>query len=238
MIVFGLLTKYYPKFSNKKNIPLSYYRVKVFNFDFVYINFLFFFIITLGLGVYLFYFSNDDSFKKKTGFSVKKKRNSIVEKIKESYNKYETKNIIIQKTLVTKSFKDNYVKHLVETITVFALFYTFYLGFSKGDTLYFFIIVSYYYLLSLDPKSIGEIVVKSICYPLLFVIVFAFSDTHQYYNFIQKISSNLFPYFVSALAIFFSLRDKLKNKRSFSLKHPLFFLFVYMIIVSISYNFV
>jgi len=60
MIVFGLLTKYYPKFSNKKNIPLSYYRVKVFNFDFVYINFLFFFIITLGLGVYLFYFSNDD----------------------------------------------------------------------------------------------------------------------------------------------------------------------------------
>lgn len=239
MIVFGLITNYYPRIirSNQKNIPLSRYKVNVLSIEIPYINFLLFFIVTLGVGIYLFNLSNENSKIDKESKKDKKRRFLIVEKIKLWYSKIEIPQL--KKRIVRKkSSKKYYVKHIIETITVFALFYTFYLGFSKGNTLCFFIVVSYYYLLSVDPKSIVEVVVKSICYPLLFVIVFAFSDVHQYYNFIQKISSNLFPYFISVLAIFFSLRDKLKNKRSFSLKHPLFFLFVYMVIVSITYFFV
>lgn len=129
--------------------------------------------------------------------------------------------------------KKNVVKHIVETLTVIALFFTFYFGFSKGYAFHFFVTLSYFYLLELEPKSMKEVIIKSICYPMIFLILFAIFSKHPYYDFIQKMSSNLLFYIMSIIIIYFSLRDKIKNNREFSLKHPLFWLFAYTIINSI-----
>lgn len=148
----------------------------------------------------------------------------MIEKIENNSN--------INRTIIT----------FIEILTLFTLFFTFYMGYSIGYTLWFFLILPYYCLLKLSPKTLKEIIIKSISYPLIFLILFAlfqkvngetilgfeFEMPFTYY-----LSQHFFPFILSALIIFFSQKHKFKNDTNFSFKHPLLWLAVLSIVIAI-----
>lgn len=231
MIFFGIVTKdyngaLYNELIHKKP-PLEVFDVNIFGIDISYIHFLLFFVITLGLGIYLFIYKNDNSIKK----------TDFIAKIKLKLAEVENKNLS-NKKFDNKGIKqNNLIIKIIELLTLFALFFSFYMAIS-GRNYLFFIQLSYFYLLIINPKSLKELTLKSIFYPLIFLLIFALTSNHPYYNLIQKISSNFLFYLICSLLTFFALRHKFQTNSKFSFKHPLFWITLLFTISEISRYFI
>lgn len=237
MIIYGLATKHYDGtyYSKReyKSEPLEYFDVIIFGFNYSYINFLLFFIITLGVGIYLLIYNNDQSIKN----AVKKPK--LFDKIKSKYSAFETKSLPKQEqtelTETTEETRIAKVPTAVNLITLLALFFTFYLGVTSGFTLWFFIILSYYYYITLRPKTKKSLILKAIGYPLIFWILFSIILSEDIYSsrFTYMLSKNFIPFLISVIVIYFSQIRRFGNPPHFNKKSPLFWISVLCLIVSI-----
>lgn len=203
-------------------LTISDYKLKFLWIDFSYEVVFTFFLILLALSVYLIIYKDDEELKFLYSSTSKKTRNFITSKvssrklkIQPNQNKQKPEQSIVN----TKSSDVNLkITRFIELMSLTVLVF----GFFNNEILLFFIVLPFYLLLSFKPKNKKDILKKAFLIPLLFVIGFAFLSNHPYYNFIQKISSNLVYYAISSILIYFTLTYELKHKRGFSFKHPLF----------------
>lgn len=226
MLVFGLMTKDYDGsyYNNKQKIPpLDLFDVSLFGWDISYKNFMLFFIITLGVGVYLMVYKSDENLKeglKNLKKSIKAPKFLVGSKSKDKI--YEKKHSTVLPENAVKGENRAIIK-IVEVITLFALVFTFYMSVKKGFSLWFFIILSYFYYLILEPKSIKQIRLKAFFYPLPFMLIIASAESGDiYYRFLYYLSKHMLPYLTSVAIIFFTQKHKLYSKPNFSFKHTLF----------------
>ena len=237
MLVYGLITKDYDGsyFNNKQKIPpLDLFDVSLFGWDVDYKNYMLFFIIILSVGAYLYIFKTDESLKTVfKGLNFKPKMPKISNELKLKYKKYEKKHT--QTVEISKQDnKQNNIVTLVEVVTFLAMGFTFYMGVETGFSLWFFIILSYFYYLVWKPKSIRQILIKAILYPLIFMILFTLSESSRviYFSFFYQMSRHILPYLISVIVIFFTQRHKLNNQPSFSFRNPLFWISLLCLIVA------
>jgi len=264
MLIFGIITKdyneeyYLASYDNPllENPPLKWFDVELFGMSFGYVNFLLFFIITLGIGTYLLFYKKDQSLKKiikKPAFLNKvKSKNSyreikinkpeFLDKIKNKYSNFEKANLPNKEVDKIESPKEAKALRIVGIITLFALFFTFFMATKVGFSLWFFIILSYYHFITLAPKSKKEITIKSISYPLIFLILFSIfekgnGETIMGMEFERPLtyylSKHFIPYIIGVIIMFFSLRKQLGNKPKFSIKSPLFWVALICFLASI-----
>lgn len=222
MLVFGLISKDYDGsyYYNKHKIPpLDLYDVSLFGWDIDYKGYMLFFILILGLGVYLLIFKTDEQIR-----SILKSPKMNLNKMAEFKGKLKAQEP--KQVQNTKKVNETVVK-IVEVVTVLALFLTFYVGTSRQYSLWFFIILSYFYFLILKPKSLKQVVIKSIFYPFIFLMIFTLAGSEDAYNWSSNtyyMSKHVIPFLVSVGIIFFTQRHKLNNQTSFSFLNPLFWL--------------
>lgn len=222
MLVFGYMTKdyndiYYRK--KKFDAPLEWYDVSLFGLEIDYKSYMLFFILVLGIGVYLLIFKTDEQIK--SIFKFYKQNSSKVTELKE--------NIELQKPKQVRDIKkvNESIVKIVEVVTLLGLFLTFYIGTSRQYSLWFFIILSYFYFLILKPKSMKQIVIKSILYPLIFLVIFTLAGSEDAYNWSSNMyfmSKHIIPFLISVGIIFFTQRHKLIKQPSFSFRSPLFWI--------------
>jgi len=231
MLVFGLFTKDYDDLYYRKkkfDAPLDIYDVSLFGLDIDYKSYMLFFILILGIGVYLFIFKTDTQLK--SVFKMPKVDWSRLTEFKENLEvsqPYTVKNTEKGNELVIK---------IVEVVTLLALLFTFYIGASRQLSLWFFIILSYFYFLILQPKSFKQVVVKSILYPLIFLVIFTLAGSEDAYNWSSNMyymSKHIIPFLISVGIIFFTQRNKLKYRQSFSFRNPLFWISLLCTIVAV-----
>lgn len=234
MLIFGIITKDYNGNYYKHEFekpPLKWYDVDFFGMSFDYVNFLLFFIITLGIGIYLLVYKNDQSLK-----SIVKKP-AIYDKIKSKYSELENNNLP-NKELDTKAELGKYDRTLsiVGTVTLFSLFFTFFMASKMGFSLWFFIILSYYHYITLTPKSKKEILIKSIGYPLIFLFILMLIESGDLYDWnrnVYGLSKHFIPFLICVLIMFFTQRKRFGNPPKFSIKNPLFWVSLLCLVISI-----
>lgn len=232
MLVFGLFTKdyedlYYRK--KKYDAPLEIYDVSLFGLDIDYKSYMLFFILILGIGVYLLIFKTDTQLK--SVFRIPKVDLRKVKEFKEGLEVSQP-----NKVQNTKNGYELIIK-IIEIFTLIALLITFYIGTSRQFSLWFFIILSYFYFLILQPKSMRQIVIKSILYPLIFLVIFTLAGSEDAYNWSSNMyfmSKHIIPFLISVGIIFFTQRNKLKNRQTFSFRNPLFWISLLCTIVAVS----
>jgi hypothetical protein len=254
MLIFGIITKDYNR-NGYENPPLKWYNVDVFGTSFDYVNFLLFFIIILGIGIYLLIYKNDQSLKnivkspivfiqkknRKYG-NIKINKPEFLDKIKNKYSEFENSKLLKKEVVKTELPKKDQATSIVGVVTSVAMIFTFYMAMTVGFSLWFFIIYAYYHYLTLAPKSKKEITLKSIGYPLIFLILFSinekengetimgmdFENPLSYY-----FSKHFIPFIIGVIIMFFSLRKQLGNKPKFNIKNPLFWISLICILVSV-----
>lgn len=254
MLIFGIVTKdyngnYYKK-SRYNSPPLEHYEVTLFGIDFSYINFLLFFIIVLGIGIYLLLYKNDQSLKNlvknpklfiqgKIEKSEKRIINKpeFLDKIKTKYSEFENKSLPNKELDIKQnSVKTSRVLSIVGTVSLFALFFTFFMASKMGFSLWFFIILSYYHFITLTPKSKKEILIKSIGYPLIFLFILMLIESGDLYDWnrnVYGLSKHFIPFLICVLIMFFTQRKRFDNPPKFSIKNPLFWISFLCLIISI-----
>ena len=216
MLVFGIFTKdhnnlYYRK--KKISPPLEVYNVDLFGLEVSFKAYLLFFIIILGIGIYLFVFKND--------ISNKILPTSFFQKLKSFYLEYEGNNTAIQQENSATSQSNKY-QRTVEVITFLSLLFTFYLAIELGYSIWFFIILSYFYLLLLKPKSVSNVILKAVFYPLIFVVIINGLTHNDNYSIQYNVSRFILQYLIAVAIIIFTQLRKLKKGYEFDFKHPLF----------------
>jgi hypothetical protein len=259
MLIFGIITKDYNhydyQYSNYKEPPLEWFDVNIFGISFDYINFILFFIIILGIGIYLLIYKNDQSLKKsiknprrliqekfKTSGNVKINNPEFLEKLKNKYTEFESSNLPKKEIEKAEQPTEDRATSIVGMVTIVAIIFTFFMATKVGFSLWFFIIYAYYHYLTLAPKSKKEITIKSISYPLIFLILFSLFEKGggetimgmeidrplTYY-----LSKHFIGFVICVLIMFFSLRKQLGNKPKFSIKNPLFWISLICFLISI-----
>ncbi|WP_166387985.1 hypothetical protein [Polaribacter sp. 11A2H] len=226
--------------------PLKYIEVKFLGIKFDYVNFLFFFIITLGIAIYLFIYTEDQLIKnkiRKLTFFNRGKNKHNNELLKEKQNDYSNFEEIKLKhkeseTIITQK-KDKNLSIVLKIIFV-ALLFTFFMAIETGFSLWFFIILPYYFYISLKPKSKDEILIKSIFYPLFFLIIITVSHTEKVNSmyempFLYNLSKHLIFYVTSVLIIFFTQKSRFGKLPKFNSKNPLFWISLISFIISFSH---
>ena len=216
MLVFGVFTKdhnnlYYRK--KKISPPLEVYNVDLFGLEVSFKAYLLFFIIILGIGIYLFVFKND--LTNRVPFA------SFFQKLKSSYLKYEGKNTKIQQENII-NLQSNKHQKTVEVVTFLSLLFTFYLAIELGYSICFFVTLSYFYLLVLKPKSVSNVILKAVFYPLIFVIILNGLTHNDNYSIQYNVSRFILQYLITTAIIIFTQLRKLKKGYEFNFKHPLF----------------
>lgn len=222
MVLYGLIAKDFNiddhyleksilKIYRGTSIPLRYYDVNFFGIEIPFKSFIFFFTITLGVGIYSFIFEKE--------LSVKIRKPLFLSKMKASYLKYKRKHTAIDKEDI--KLQNKYQK-TVEVITFLSLLFTFYLAIESMYSMWFFIILSYFYLLVLKPKSNNGIILKAIFYPLIFVVIINGLTYNEYYSIPYNLSRFILQYLISVAIIIFTQLRKFKNGYKFDFKHPLF----------------
>lgn len=258
MLIFGVLTKDYNGnyYKNKyEKPPLKWYDVDVFGISFDYVNFLLFLIIILGIGVYLLIYKNDQSLKElikkpklfiqkkiKSSGNIKINKPEFLEKIKNKYSEFESSNLPKKEIEKLEVPKEDRATSIVGIVTIVAIIFTFYMAVKVGFSLWFFIIYAYYHYLTLAPKSKKEITLKSIFYPLIFLILFSLfekggGETIMGMEFERPLTYYLSKHFIGfiicVLIMFFSLRKQLGNKPKFNIKNLLFWISLICFLISI-----
>lgn len=254
MLIYGLLKNY--SHNGDPDIPLNGFNVDIFGTTFDYDNYLMFFIITIGIGIYLFIFINDQSikniFKKPRFLNKTKSQNSddkfkikkvnFLDKLKSKYSEFEKKNLPNKEIEKTELPKEDRATSIVGMVTIVAIIFTFYMAIKVGFSLWFFIIYAYYHYLTLAPKSKKEITIKSIGYPLIFLILFSIfekgnGETIMGIEFERPLtyylSKHFIPFIIGVIIMFFSLRKQLGNNPKFSIKNPLFWVALICFLASI-----
>jgi hypothetical protein len=111
-----------------------------------------------------------------------------------------------------------------------------------GFYLCFFIIYSYYHYLTLAPNSKKEILIKSLFYPLFFLVLFSLiekgsGETIMGMEFERPLtyylSKHFFGFIICVIIMFFTLRKQLGNKPKFSIKNPFFWVLLICFLKSI-----
>ena len=222
MILYGLIAKdfnidnrYLEKSILKRyrgtSIPLKYYDVNLFGIEIPFKSYILFFTIILGIGIYLFVFKNE--------LSIKIQMPSFLSKLKANYLKYEKRNT----TIIKEDAKhQNKYKKTAEVITFLSLLFTFYLAIELRYSIWFFITLSYFYLLVLKPKSVSSVILKAVFYPLIFVIILNGLTHNDNYSIQYNISRFILHYLIAVAIIIFTQLRKLKKGYEFDFKHPLF----------------
>jgi hypothetical protein len=239
MLLFGLITKnfngnYDLKQYTFESPPLIWFEVYVFGISFNYLNFLLFFTITLGIGIYFLVYKDDNEIKSYI------KKPVFFEKLLNKYYEFERKSLIttvpIETEVVDKTLS------IVQIITVFALLFTFFMSFKFGFSLWFFIILAYYHYISLNSISKKQIIIKSISYPLIFLIIISAIQSSKGedimgYRFERPITFylglHLIGYFLCVLIMLFTLLKRFKSPPKFSYTYPLFWLSSICLIISV-----
>lgn len=259
-LIYGIFAKYdnIPDnyYFGENEVPLKYFDVDIFGISFDFLNFFLFLLISFGIGVYLLIYKNDQSlkklFKKPKFFTKTKSQNSddkfkikkinFLDNLKSKYSEFENKNLSNKEVEKTELPKEDRATSIVKMVTIVAIIFTFYMATKVGFSLWFFIIYAYYHYLTLAPKSKKEITIKSIGYPLIFLILFSifekgngetimgmeFERPLSYY-----LSKHFIPFIIGVIIMFFSLRKQLGNKPKFSIKNPLFWISLICFLISI-----
>lgn len=234
MLIFGLITKdYNGNYYKHKYVspPLKWYDVNIFGMSFDYVNFLLFFLITLGIGIYLLIYKNDKSLKN----GIKKP--AIYDSIKNKYSEFENKSLPNKELDNKKDIEnDERILSIIGTVSLFALFFTFFMAYKTSFSLWFFIILAYYHNISLTPKTKREIIIKSIGYPLIFLFIFMSFESGDLYDLnknLYGLSKHFIPFLICVLIMVFTQRKRFGKKPEFNLKSPLFWASAICLLVSI-----
>lgn len=237
MLIFGIITKDYTgtyydlKAHGYKTPPLKLFDVNVFGMSFDYVNFLFFFVITLGIGIYFLIYKNDKALKS----AIKKP--ALYNKVKAKYSEFETKSLPNKELDKNEnSVKNGRILSIVGTVTLFSLFFTFFMAYKTSFSLWFFIILSYYHYITLTPKSKKEILIKSIGYPLIFLFILMLIESGDLYDWnrnLYGLSKHFIPFIICVIIMFFSQRKRFGIAPKFSVKNPLFWVSLLCLIISI-----
>ena len=231
MLLFGLITKDYigDRYDLKHNgydsPPLRWLEVNFFGISFDYINFLLFFTITLGIGIYFLVYKNDIEIKS----LIKKPK--FIDTLLNKYYEFERKSLVTTAPIETE--KADKTLSIVQITTVIALLFTFFMSIKVGFSLWFFIILSYFHFISLNSKSKKQIIIKSISYPLIFLILISSiqaSDGEMIMgyrvemSFSYYIGKHIIGFIVCVAIMIFTLLKRFKNPPKFSAKNPLFWI--------------
>lgn len=172
----------------------------------------------------------------------KEKKPNLFDKVKTRFSKLKKKRVPNKAIALEDLNQNNEIITNVRNITWMALLFTGYMAFQIGFSLWFFIILPYYYFIKLIPKSKIVLVLKSIGYPLIFLIGFALNEE----GINNSSSNNLFDYglayyfakhflgfIFSFITILISQLIRYNKPPKFSLKNPLFWLALLSLIFSI-----
>lgn len=197
-------------------------------FTYKYDEFFTLIVVLTTISIYLFIYKNDEiikgwvklllnkiNFQKEKLMKVVSPRFKFLKRPKNNDNKNE---------IIPIEIKTNKTKSKLSTFILIYIVLVLFVSFLINDKFLFFIFLPFYFFVNFKPKSYKDVYIKTFLNPLYFVLLFAFFRSEPHYNIVQNISSNLVYYVISAILIYFTLRDKLKNKREFSFKHPLFWI--------------
>lgn len=239
MLLFGLITKDYTgdrdvlKHNGYDSPPLKWLEVNIFGISFDYINFLLFFTITLGIGIYFLVYKNDAEIKRLT------KKPKFIDTLLNKYYEFERKSLVTSEPIETE--KGDKILSIVQIITVIALLFTLYMSIKVGFSLWFFIILSYFHFISLNSKSKKQIIIKSISYPLIFLLLISSiqaSEGEMIMGYKVKMSINYYigkhiiGFLICVSIMIFILLKRFKNPPKFSAKNPLFWIATICFIIS------
>lgn len=237
MLIFGMITKdyngdYYKHIHNEPT--LKFFDVNFFGLSFGYVNFMFLFTMFLGIGVYLFFYKDDQSIKRII------KRPKLRKRIKTKHFEVESTSLPKEEFNEIELTKKNRTLTIVRVLTVFALTFTLYMATNMGFSLWFFIIFAYFHLISLTSKSKKEILIKSMVYPLVFLMIIILpKQSVMIYGmeieqpFSYKLSNHLLPFIIGVVLMYISQRRRFGNPPRFSLKSPLFWVSLLCLIISV-----